>query len=246
MGKKICKKITASLLGVVMAVSFTGAGTLTASAFDTSYISKDGMQLGYNIVNGYTKMYFRHNPDRTEGRVAVYAGVDISKTYTLAMGGLYVLTRGIDIDRFISDNDYATSFIADFDSYLKSKGIENEQSKKFKESVKNDNLKFEQAYETVGFYFFDCSTDYARKLINDNDYADFVLVDGKIPSNMKDLNFDGKTDMTDAGLIQHYLAHDFYMADSDEAAYAEFACDYNGDESIDIIDVTDLERKLAR
>lgn len=239
MGKKFFKK--SIILTTAAAVLLAGTGTVTASAFDTSYISKDGMQLGYNIINGYSKMYFRNNPNITSGKVAVYAGIDVSNAYTLAMSGLYVLTRGINIDEFISDNEYAMSYLSDFNSYLESKGIENEQSKKFKESVKADNLNFEEAYETVGIYFFDCSTEYVYKLIDENDYADFVLAEGKVPSNMKDLNFDGKTDMTDANLIQHYLAKNLYLADADEEAYAEFACDYNGDKSIDITDVTDLE-----
>ncbi len=82
--------------------------------------------------------------------------------------------------------------------------------------------------------------------MENNPYVDFVLVDGKVPSNMKDLNFDGVTDIKDAELMQHYLAGDLELADDDEASYALYATDYNKDKEINIEDVTDLQKDIFK
>lgn len=243
MAKNISKRFVAYALSVVTAVSVTGIGTMTASAFDDEYLNKEGIELGYSIINGYTKMYLSHNPERNSGRIAVYSGVDLTSPYVIAMGGVYVLSHHIDIDRFITDNDYAMGFIADFDSFLRTVGIKNDKAKMLKSSLEADNIKPDLSLDTAGIYVFDSTNDYAYQLMNNNEYADFVLVDAKVPANMKDLNFDEKTDYKDAELIQHYLAGDLDLADDDEDAYALYASDYNKDKSIDIEDVTDLLRK---
>lgn len=242
MKKKIKKKIISTLLCAAVSFSLTGIGIFGASAFDDEYLSKDGMDLGYSIINGYTKMRMKNNPQKKSGKIAVYSGVDITNPYVLTMGGVYILSHHIDFDKFLSDNDYAMSFIADFDSYMSKVGIKNENAKNFADSVSDKKLNYETRLNTAGIFIFDATDDYAKGLIENNPYVDFVLVDGKVPSNMKDLNFDGVTDLKDAELMQHYLAGDLELADEDEASYALFATDYNKDKEINIEDVTDLQK----
>ncbi len=246
MSKRIRKRIIAIVMSVIMAVSFTGLGTMSASAFDKEYISKEGMELGYSIINGYSKMYFKNNPDHTSGKIAVYAGLDVTSPYVIATGGLFFLTNKVDFDRILSDNDYAMSYISKFDSFLSSVGVTNDRASEFLNSIKEKNINFELALDTAGIYIFDASDDYAYELMDNNEYVDFVIAEGKVPSNMKDLNLDGVTDSQDARLIQHYLAGDLELADDDEALYAMFASDYNQDKEININDVTDLERDLMK
>lgn len=240
--KKIKKQFISALLCATVAFSLIGFGNYKASAFDKEYISEDGMKLGYSIINGYTKMKLKNNPHKKSGKVAVYSGIDITNPYVIAMGGVYIFSHNIDFENFLSNNDYAMSFIADFDSYLSKVGVKNENAKNFIKSVSDKKLNFETRMNTAGIFIFEATDDYSRELIKNNPYVDFVLVDGKVPSNMKDLNFDGATDLDDAKLIQHYLAKDLELADDDEASYAMYASDYNKDKEINIEDVTDLQR----
>lgn len=242
MKNKRIKQIISMLLCAVAAFSLTGIGNFSASAFDDEYLNKDGMELGYSIINGYTKMKMKSNPQKKSGKIAVYSGVDITNPYVLTMGGVYILSHHIDFEKFLSDNDYAMSFIADFDSYMSKIGIKNENAKNFADSVSNKKLNFETRLNTVGIFIFEATDEYAKELLKDNSYVDFVLVDGKVPSNMKDLNFDDTTDLKDAELMQHYLAGDLELADEDEASYALYATDYNKDKEINIEDVTDLQK----
>lgn len=246
MRKKLKKRIISIFLCTAVAFSLTGIGTLGASAFDDEYISEEGMELGYSIINGYTKMSMKSNPQKTSSKIAVYSGVDITSPYVLTMGGLYILSHHVDFDKFLSDNDYAMNFIADFDSYMKKVGIKNEKSPKFVKSVSDKKIKFEKRLDTAGIFIFEATSDYAKDLMENNPYVDFVLVDGKVPSNMKDLNFDGVTDIKDAELMQHYLAGDLELADDDEASYALYATDYNKDKEINIEDVTDLQKDILK
>lgn len=242
MRKKLITRITSLILTAVTAFSVAQAGAFSASAFDDEYISEEGMELGYSIINGYTKMSMRKNQNKKSGKIAVYSGVDITSPYVLAMGGFYIMSHHINFDKLLSDNDYAMSNIADFDSYMSKVGIKNENATNFLSSVKDKKLNFETKLNTAGIYIFNSANDYAKELMDNNQYVDFVLIDGKVPSNMKDLNFDGVTDLKDAELMQHYLAGDLELADDDEAAYALFATDYNKDKKINIEDVTDLQR----
>lgn len=244
MRKKLKNRIISIFLCTAVAFSLTGIGTLGASAFDDEYISEDGMALGYSIINGYTKMRMKSNPQKKSGKIAVYSGVDITSPYVLTMGGLYILSHHIDFDKFLSDNDYAMGFIGDFDSYMKKVGIKNEKSPNFVKSVSDKKIKFETQLDTAGIFIFEASNNYAVELIEKNPYVDFVLIDGKVPSNMKDLNFDGITDIKDAELMQSYLAGSLELADNDEAAYALYATDYNQDKKINIEDVTDLQKDI--
>lgn len=246
MRKKLKNCIISIFLCTAVALSLTGIGTLGASAFDDEYISEDGMALGYSIINGYTKMSMKSNPQKTSGKIAVYSGVDITSPYVITMGGIYVLSHHIDFDKFLSDNDYAMNFIADFDSYMSKVGIKNENAKKFADSVSDKKLNYEKQLDTAGIFIFEAENDYAVELMENNPYVDFVLIDGKVPSNMKDLNFDGVTDIKDAELMQHYLAGDLELADDDEASYALYATDYNKDKEINIEDVTDLQKDIFK
>lgn len=246
MRKKLKNCIISIFLCTAVSLSLTGIGTLGASAFDDEYISEDGMALGYSIINGYTKMSMKSNPQKTSGKIAVYSGVDITSPYVLTMGGLYILSHHVDFDEFLSDNDYAMEFIGDFDSYMKKVGIKNEKSPNFVKSVSDKKIKFEKQLDTAGIFIFEAENDYAVELMENNPYVDFVLVDGKVPSNMKDLNFDGVTDIKDAELMQHYLAGDLELADDDEALYALYATDYNKDKEINIEDVTDLQKDIFK
>ncbi|HBM99616.1 MAG TPA: hypothetical protein DD413_09345 [Ruminococcus sp.] len=246
MRKKLKNCIISIFLCTAVSLSLTGISTLGASAFDDEYISEDGMALGYSIINGYTKMSMKSNPQKTSSKIAVYSGVDITSPYVLTMGGLYILSHHVDFDEFLSDNDYAMEFIGDFDSYMKKVGIKNEKSPNFVKSVSDKKIKFEKQLDTAGIFIFEAENDYAVKLMENNPYVDFVLVDGKVPSNMKDLNFDGVTDIKDAELMQHYLAGDLELADDDEASYALYATDYNKDKEINIEDVTDLQKDIFK
>lgn len=246
MRKKLKNRIISIFLCTAVAFSLTGISTLGTSAFDDEYISEEGMELGYSIINGYTKMSMKSNPQKTSSKIAVYSGVDITSPYVLTMGGLYILSHHVDFDEFLSDNDYAMEFIGDFDSYMKKVGIKNEKSPKFVKSVSDKKIKFEKRLDTAGIFIFEATNDYAKDLMENNPYVDFVLVDGKVPSNMKDLNFDGVTDIKDAELMQHYLAGDLELADDDEASYALYATDYNKDKEINIEDVTDLQKDILK
>lgn len=246
MRKKLKNRIISIFLCTAVAFSLTGISTLGTSAFDDEYISEEGMELGYSIINGYTKMSMKSNPQKTSSKIAVYSGVDITSPYVLTMGGLYILSHHVDFDEFLSDNDYAMEFIGDFDSYMKKVGIKNEKSPKFVKSVSDKKIKFEKRLDTAGIFIFEATNDYAKDLMENNPYVDFVLVDGKVPSNMKDLNFDGVTDIKDAELMQHYLAGDLELADDDEASYALYATDYNKDKNINIEDVTDLQKDILK
>lgn len=246
MRKKLKNRIISIFLCTAVAFSLTGISTLGTSAFDDEYISEEGMELGYSIINGYTKMSMKSNPQKTSGKIAVYSGVDITSPYVLTMGGLYILSHHVDFDEFLSDNDYAMEFIGDFDSYMKKVGIKNEKSPDFVKSVSDKKIKFEKRLDTAGIFIFEATNDYAKDLMENNPYVDFVLVDGKVPSNMKDLNFDGVTDIKDAELMQHYLAGDLELADDDEASYALYATDYNKDKEINIEDVTDLQKDIFK
>lgn len=64
-----------------------------------------------------------------------------------------------------------------------------------------------------------------------------------MPTSMKDLNLDGKSDVEDGALIQLYLAGKLEYDDDDINEYVKFACDINGDKEINILDVTELQTR---
>ncbi|MCQ2515047.1 MAG: hypothetical protein MJ089_08175 [Ruminococcus sp.] len=236
--KNHIKKYVALLTAFSVAISLIFYSSSRVIAFDDEYANKEGMALGYAVINGYSKMYYRNVGD-PNGKAVVYSGLEITP-YVITMCGMYILSHGIDVDKFLSDNDYAMQNIENLNSYFSKIGIKSKRAEKFKQSIKDKNIKFAYSYDNVGIYIFDCNEDMAYSLIDDNEYVDFVLVGGKVPDNMKDLNFDGITDKKDAKLIQHYLAGDLELVDNDEKEYAQYASDINKDKSIDINDVTEI------
>ena len=53
---KFIKSIISFTLVSTLSLSMIFYGTPKVSAFDTSYLSQDGMELGYRIINGYSKL----------------------------------------------------------------------------------------------------------------------------------------------------------------------------------------------
>lgn len=243
---KLFKRIFSVLTVLSIAFTLMNYSMFSASAFDSGYLSEDGMKLGYSIVNGYTKMLLRKNPDKFNGKAVVYSGLDITKPYTFTMSGFYIITHKIDVDKLLSDNDYAVENFNKFNSYLNFVRVKNQKSADFKDILIKDKINCDSQMNTLGMYIVNSDKEYLYDLMSNKDYVDFVLANGKVPDNMKDLNMDGKTDSEDAELIQHYLNDDLELLDDDEKSYALFASDYNRDKEINIQDVTDLLYELNK
>lgn len=242
MGKsKLSKRIISTIVTISTAFSAISAATITASAFDTSYISEEGMKLGYSIINGYSKLSAKTGLTSFE-KSAVYAGLDVSNPYIITLVGIFYFTNGVDLDKAMADNDYAVSMISKLDGYLKSMGVTNGKAEILKEEIQKSDAKILNAFNTAGLYIIESDADYCSSLM-DNKNVDFVLSDGRVPESMKDLNFDGKSDASDAKYIQEYLVESLSYSDSDEAEYLKFACDINGDKKSNILDVTELQNK---
>lgn len=236
---KFCKRVLTMIITLSIAFSMVVQTTITASAFDTSYISKDGMKLGYSIVNGYSKLSSK-NGLTSYKKSAVYSGLDVSNPYVITLVGLFYLTNKVDLDKAMQSNDYALSMISKLNEYLKSMGIKNEKSQTLKSEIQNSDAKIVSAFDTAGLYIIEADSNYCESLMS-NENVDFVLSGGQVPKSMKDLNFDGKSNTTDGKYIQEYLVKIYDDLDSDEIEYLKFACDINGDKKIDILDVTELQ-----
>lgn len=241
---KILKKITSYIITAAMVLTVAGAGRFKASAFDTDYISKDGMALGYSIINGYSKLAVKNNAVTT-GKSAVYSGLDITNPYILTLAGMFYIGGNIDIDKVITDNSYALSAIEKLDSFLKSMRVKNERAEKLKSEMINKKYKITSSFDTLGLYIFETDKTYSLDLMNCEN-VDFVLAGGEVPKSMKDLDFDGKSGSSDVVLIQKYLVKDLQYSDSDEMEYVKFACDINGDKELNINDATYLQRQSAK
>lgn len=241
---KVFKKALSLFTALSFVFTLTVFGCFGANAFDTDYVDKDGMELGYSIINGYSKLSIKDQQYKQSDKIAVYCGLDVSNLYTMAVVGVYYVTKGVDLDRLISDNDYAMQHVAALDSYLNKAGIKNERAKQYKSAILDKSTKVYNSFDTLGLYIFDASDERALELMT-KDYVDFVLDGGIVPANMKDLNIDGKTDMKDAHLIQQYLADILNFDDDDEDEYALFVCDINGDKEADIRDVTDIMKSQS-
>lgn len=237
---KNLKRIISLVVAVSISFSLIIYSSYGAKAFDTDYVNKDGMQLGYSIINGYSKLSIK-NKQYNNKKIAVYCGLDVSNLYIMAVVGWFYVTNGIDLDRAMSDHDYAMEKIEALNSHLEGAGITNERAKQYKNLILKDAGKVYTSYDTVGLYIFDSTDERALELMKE-DYVDFVLDGGKVPASMKDLNFDGKSDEKDAVLIQQYLADSLTFDDEDENEYALFVCDINGDKEADIRDVTALTK----
>ena len=236
--KKLFKRIIAIVTSFAMSLVLVHSSGLNANAFDTDYVNKDGMALGYSIINGYSKLSIEH--DQYKGNtIAVYCGLDVTNLYTMAAVGLYYVTHGVDIDRIMTDNEYALIHIEKLNNYLKNAGIKNERAIQYKPQILENAKRVHTCYDTLGLYIIDATDKYALELMN-KDYVDFVLDGGCVPRNLKDLNMDGKSDKTDALMIQKYLVDIMNFSDDDKHEYARFVCDIDGDTEADIRDVTKL------
>lgn len=240
---KFTKRIISAVLTISTAFTAISATTITASAFDTSYISEDGMKLGYSIINGYSKLSAK-NGLTSYKKSAIYTGLDVSNPYVITLVGIFYITNGVDFDKAMNDNDYTINIISKLDGFLTSMGVTNEKAKNFRAELQNSDAKILTAFDTAGLYIIEANEDYCKSLIN-NENVDFVLSDGCIPKSMKDLNYDGKSDENDAIYIQEYLAKSLSYSDHDEMEYLKFACDINGDKELNILDVTELQSKKA-
>ena len=240
--RKFKKRVIAAILTVSFAFSMLHLGAFSVSAFDMDYISKDGIKLGYSIVNGYSKLSTKAGSS-SYSKTAVYSGVDISSPYILALAGVFFITSGVDLDRVITDNDYTMEMAGKLESFINKMGVKNEKASALKDELTKANIKIISSFDSLGLFIIEADDSIATQLM-DNDKVDFVLAGGGVPANMKDLNLDGITDEKDARLIQQYLTRLVYYSDSDEKEYIKFACDINGDKKINIIDATEIYEKI--
>lgn len=241
MKRKFSKKVILILLVFAMLIGGACLSCTNAAAFDLGYISEDGMKLGYSIIKGYSKMSMKKGQYK-DGKIAVYCGLDVNNLYVMGSLGWFYMTNGVDLDRAMTDNDYAMEMIAKLDSHLQGAGITNDRAKEKKAEILKDAKYVYQCFDTLGLYIVDVDKNRADELMNDSG-IDFVLDGGCVPKNMKDLNIDGKTDEKDAELIQKYLIKDLTFDDYDENQYALFVCDINGDKTPDIRDATEILKK---
>lgn len=237
--KKFIRKIISTALVCTMLFSFCG---ISSSALSEEDMSKEGVELGYSILNGYSKLRTQREGLSFTQNTAVYCGLDISSPYIMLCGGWFYIKNGVDLERISTDNAYAMDILTRLDSYLAKKGIENERAQSFKEEYFNSDKEIILSLDTVGIYIFEAENQESLKLMN-NEYIDFVLVGGGVPKTLKDLNLDGECDYMDAVQIQKYVCEIISKEDSDEAAYLMYASDINGDRKIDVKDATELTRR---
>ena len=237
---KFFKRFISLALAITLSFSVAFYSTPKVSAFDTDYLSQDGMELGYRIINGYSKLSTKNKLTSYETS-AVYSGLNISNPYIITLVGIFYFTNGVDIDKAMEDNDYTMSLIQKLDSFLRKMGVKNERAKSLKSEITKSKAKIINSFETAGLYIIKAENEYCKNLMN-NKYVDFVLADGKMPKSMKDLNFDGKSDYDDGRLIQEYLVDRLDWEDKDEKEYIKFACDINGDKEINILDTSELQK----
>lgn len=236
---KLKTRIISFVLAVVMSFSVFAYGAISVSALDETDLNTEGMELGYSIINGYTKLAIKHQDVNATQKTAVYSGLNVKNPYLIMLLGLFYLKNGVDLGRITKDNSYAVQTITELDGFLGRMGIKNEKATAFKPQLEQSYGKLSTSLDTVGFYVVDATNQQSLDLMN-NENVDCVLVGGGVPSSLKDLNFDGKSDSKDAQLIQQYLADALVFEDSDEDNYALYASDINEDREINISDVTDL------
>lgn len=243
MRKQMIKKLVSIALTASAVFSLISFGTSGASAaFDMDDLKKDDrLSLGYSIINGYSKLAVQSGLTSYK-KTAVYCGLDLKNPYLMALAGGFYIANGVDLQRTISDNDYAVSLVQKLDGFLKGMWIKNERAGELKKELKNSGVKIKEAYDTVGLYIIESDKSGAEKLMK-NSRADFVFAGGEVPPSMKDLNMDGKSDSRDIPLIQKYLAKKLRYTDKDVQNYLDFAADIDGDKSQDINDVTALQRQ---
>lgn len=240
--KKIFRRLVCFAL--VLTTSFTAFIFTTQKTYALSQndLNSSGIDLGCSIINGYTKFVLENRKNTQPQKTAVYCGLDVSSPYLLTLVGIFYLNQGVDLSKLTKDNSYAMETIDHLNGFLQSMGVKNDRAKDFKEKILPQYCKSYEAYNTVGLYIFDCNQESSLELMK-NEYVDFVLVDGKVPQNMKDLNFDGKTDAKDAKIMEQYFAGKLALKDKDKKEYVKFACDIDGNKKINVTDITALQKK---
>lgn len=235
------RRLICYFLTLCLAFAAFLSNAVTAKAFTTDDLKNDSqMQLGYSIINGYSKLSERKGLNSYQ-KTAVYCGQDLSNPYIIALAGSFYLTHGVNLERTMTDNDYALDLICSLDGYLKAFGVNNERAASVKAALQKDGVPVLAGLDYVGLFFIKTDSDFANRLMQD-DRVDFVFAGGQVPPSMKDLNMDGKSDKSDAPLIQSYLTGELQYPDHDENEYIKFAGDINGDKKLDIRDATALYR----
>ena len=238
------KKMTAYFLAFVIAVIAFFGRPVTVSAFAADDLKDDDlMHLGYSIINGYSKLSARSGLTSYD-KTAVYCGLDLSNPYLIALAGTFYLTRGVNLERTLEDNDYALGLVRDLNGFLKGFGVKNDRFTSLKEALKQEKVTVSESLDSIGLVFISTDSAFANRLMND-ERVDFVFSGGAVPPTMKDLNLDGKSDLLDAEMIQKYLAGKLTYSDEDEKEYIKFAADIDSDNELNISDATALWRMNA-
>ncbi|MBQ1437668.1 MAG: hypothetical protein IIZ07_07015 [Ruminococcus sp.] len=232
------KKLYSSIVTFAVFCSMLFGGAAPVRAFDAEYLNGEGMELGYSIINGYSKLSAREGLCSFE-KAAVYCGLDVTNPYILSLGLMYYLTHGVDLDKAMTDNEYALEIIEGLDSLVKAMGVSNPRAAALKRELSGSGARIICSFDTAGLFIISSPPEYARSL-TENESVDFVMADGKIPPSMKDMNMDGKSDKNDAPYIQSFLADGLADEDGDIEEYYKFACDINGDKELDILDAEEL------
>ncbi len=236
------KKFIAYFL--VLAISFAAfmSNPAAVSAFGMDDLkSESQMKLGYSIINGYSKLSSRSGLT-SYGKTAVYCGQDLTNPYLLALAGTFYITNGVDLERTLTDNDYALGLVRKLNSFLAGMGVKNDRLTSLMAALKNENVSVTESLDSIGLIFIKTDSAFANRLMND-ERVDFVFAGGEVPPSMKDLNMDGKSDSGDAAYIQRYLTGELVYPDDDENEYISFAADIDGDKKHDIRDATALLRE---
>ena len=230
------------LLSVFICAAFLCSMLTAAVSFKPEDIkSESRMSLGYSIINGYSKLSAKAGL-KSYDKAAVYSGLDLSNPYIVTLAGTFYLTRGIDLERLVTDNDYAYSLVEKLDGFMGRLFVSNERAAKLKKRLTENGVNIKKAYDTVGLFIVETNTETAQALMED-EAVDFVMAGGEVPSTMKDLNLDGSSDALDATVIQEYIAGKIDYSDRDENEYIKFAGDINGDKEFDIRDATAALKK---
>ena len=240
-GVFVYKRIISYFMVLLIAFAAFLGNSPTVSAFGMDDLKSDSrMQLGYSIINGYSKLSARSGLT-DYSKTAVYCGQDLSNPYLLALAGTFYFTNGVDLERTLTDNGYALGLVRKLNAFLERMGVKNERLTSLKAALKNEKVPVTESLDSVGLLFIKTDSAFAGRLMND-DRVDFVFAGGEVPPSMKDLNMDGRSDFEDASYIQRFLAGELVYPDADENEYIKFATDIDGDKNQDIRDATALLR----
>ncbi len=149
----------------------------TVSAFGMDDLKSDSrMQLGYSIINGYSKLSARSGLT-DYSKTAVYCGQDLSNPYLLALAGTFYFTNGVDLERTLTDNGYALGLVRKLNAFLERMGVKNERLTSLKAALKNEKVPVTESLDSVGLLFIKTDSAFAGRLMND-DRVDFVFAGG--------------------------------------------------------------------